>query len=107
MSIFLGVLTGVLSFVPLFASLKASKHVTKTSNFSNASLMLLGVFGSILLLFATTLICYFCAKEELISFALSISTTLSVLAISFGIYSILKRNKAAQKRKNANKDKVK
>ena len=82
MYVFLGAVCGVLGFVPLVISLKASKKVTATSNFSYASLLLLGVMASLIILFAAVLLCYFFAKDGLIAFVLAAAITLIKKQIS-------------------------
>lgn len=98
MFVFLGAVVGVLAFVPLMLSLNASKNVTKTSNFGYGSLLILGVFASLIILFAAVLICYFVARDGLIAFVLAAAITLIFIAIVYGIYSIISRNKAAKER---------
>lgn len=95
---FLGAVVGVLAFVPLMLSLKASKNVTKTSNFGYGSLLILGVFASLIILLAAVLICYFAARDGLIAFALAAAVTLILFAIIYGIYSIISRNRATKER---------
>ena len=103
MFVFLGAVVGVLAFVPLLLSLKASRNVTKTSNLGYGALLILGVFASLIILFATVLICYFAARDGLIAFALAAAITLILFAIVYGIYTAIKRSKAAKERANRGK----
>ena len=100
---FFGAVGGVLAFLPLLLSLKASKNVTKTSNFGYGSLLILGVFASLIILFVAVLICYFAARDGLIAFVLAAAITLILFAIAYGIYTVIKRSKAAKERANRSK----
>ena len=101
MFVFFGALIGVLGFLPLIAGLKASKKVTKTSNFGYGAILLLGVFGSLIILCAGILICYFCFRDNIVEFAFAAAITLILFAIVYGIYTSVKRNKAAKERKES------
>ena len=103
MFVFLGAVVGVLAFVPLLLSIKASKNVTKTSNFGYGALLILGVFASLIILVVAVLICYFVAKDGLLAFALAAAITLILFAIVYGIYTVIKRSKAAKERANRSK----
>lgn len=103
MYVFFGALVGVLAFIPLMLSIKASKNVTKTSNLGYGALLILGVFSSLIVLVVAVLICYFAAKDGLIAFVLAAAITLILFAIAYGIYTVIARNKAAKARANKNK----
>lgn len=103
MTIFLGLLIGVLSIIPLLASLKASKKVSKTSNFGYGALFMLGVFASFLINLIAILLCYFFAKDNIIEFVVPIAIVLIAFALVYGIYTVIKRNTAAKERAERNK----
>ena len=103
MFVFLGAVVGVLAFVPLLLSLKASRNVTKTSNLGYGALLILGVFTSLIILFVAVLICYFAARDGLIAFTLAAAITLILFAIVYGIYTAIRRSKAAKERANRGK----
>ena len=94
-----GAIVGVLGFIPLFICLKMSKKVTKTSNFGYGTTLLLGVFASLLVLFSSVLICYFAFRDVILPFVLAAAITLCVVAIVYGIYTAVRRDKAADERK--------
>lgn len=107
MFVFLGAVTGVLGFVPLYLSLRASKKVTKTSNFGYGALLLLGVLFSLIVLLAGVLLCYFFGRDGLIAFTLAAAITICFAAIIYGIFVTIRRSKASKERqaKNNSKDK--
>lgn len=102
MLIVLGVLLGAFAFLPLLLSLKRSKKVTQTSNLGYGGLLVLGVVFSMFILFAGVIICYFIYKDGLILFVLPAAITLFVIAISYGIYTVIMQNKTVKLRKNKN-----
>lgn len=100
MAIFLGILTGVLSFVPLLISLNATKKVSKTSNFGYGAILILGVVASTAILIIAVLISYFFARDSIVELVLSAAVSLSVFAIIVGAYTVIKRNIADKNRAN-------
>lgn len=98
MFVLLGAIAGVLGFLPLFCALRASKKVSPHSNLGYGALLMLGVFASLLILIVVVLLCYFFAREELIRFVLSTAITLIIITVVYGIYTVVKRNKAAKER---------
>lgn len=103
MFVFLGALCGVLGFVPLIVSLRASRNVSPTSNLGYGALLILGVVASLAILFIAVLLCYFFARDNLIAFVLACAITLVLFAICYGIYTVVRRNKAAKQRKDKKK----
>lgn len=99
LSIIAGVLTGAVSFVPLFLCFSASKKVSKTSNMGYLGLMLIGVSVSILILFTCVILCYFIGNENVLSFTLACSISLCVIAVCFGVYTSISRDRASNQRK--------
>lgn len=100
MYVLFGAIVGLLSFLPLIVALKKSKKVTPTSSFGYGALLMLGIFVSLIILIVAVLICYFCARDGLIAFVLAAAITLILFAIVYGVYSVVSRNKAANKRAN-------
>ena len=98
--VLIGAIVGVLGFLPLFVCLKMSKNVTKTSNFGYGATLLLGVLTSLIILFVSVLICFFAFKDVVLPFVLAAAITLCVVAIGYGIYTAVRRDKAAEERKN-------
>lgn len=105
MFVFLGSCTGILGFLPLALSLKASKKVTPKSNLGYGALLILGVFASLLILLIAVLLCYFFARDHLIAFVLAAAITLILFAIVYGFNSVIVRDKAAKERSSKNKKK--
>lgn len=103
---FLGAVTGILAFLPLFLSLRAGKKVTDKSNFGYVAISLLGVFASLLILIAAVALCYFFVYDELLRFALAAAITLIAFAVVYGIYTVVGRNKAAKERKQQLEDRL-
>ena len=103
----LGLLIGILAFVPLLLSLKASKKLTSTSNFGYGSLLMLGVFSSLVILFVSVLLCYLFAKDNIVLFVIPAAIMLICFAVFYGIYTVIKRNKPAKERRQGNKGKNK
>ncbi|MEG0217619.1 MAG: hypothetical protein RR655_04765 [Raoultibacter sp.] len=87
----LGVIAGILGFLPLLGSLHATKRVTTTSNLSHAGALLLGVLASFLILAGTLIACVLVARDMLLPFALGEVLTLSAVAIAYGIYKLVRK----------------
>ncbi|MEG0072262.1 MAG: hypothetical protein RR362_03785 [Raoultibacter sp.] len=87
----LGVVAGILGFLPLLGSLRLTKHVTTTSNLSHAGALLLGVLASFLILAGTLIGCVVVARDMLLPFALGEVLTLSGIAIAYGIYKLVRK----------------
>ena len=99
MPVLFGAIVGILGFLPLFICLKTTKKVTKTSNLGYGAILMLGVFASLLILIVSVLICYFCFRDALIAFVLACAITLIIVSCAYGIYTVVRRNKAAEERK--------
>ncbi len=85
LAIILGLLSGVVGFVPLFVGLRLTKKVTATSNFGYMSILLLSLVISFVLMFAFAIICVNVAREVALPFVLAEAFALSVMAIVFGV----------------------
>ena len=89
MSVVLGVIVGVVGFLPLVAALSAAKHVTSTSDFSNATILILAVLGSSAVLFGAAVACIVSNRDELLFFAGGEVAGIIVAAVAFGVKRIL------------------
>ncbi len=64
-----GILDGIVGFIPLIGATVAVKRVTSTSNFSHASILLLAVLGSTLVLAGGVVACVLLSRENVLAFA--------------------------------------
>lgn len=90
-AVLLGVVSGALSFAPLLFGLKMSKKVTQTSNFGHASILILSILASFLILAVTAFLCITFARDVVLPFVVAEALALSVSAIVFGLYKQLKK----------------
>ena len=90
-AIVLGVLAGIVGFLPLFGSLQLAKRATKTSNLGHMGSLLLGVLVSFLLLFGAALACILLARDLALPFTLAEVLALIVVAIGFGIMRLVRK----------------
>lgn len=90
-AIALGIAVGAVSFVPFAVGLRATKHVTRTSNFGHMAILLLALLVSVVILFGATIACIFMARDVIFPFALSECITLVVVAIAFGVWRLVRK----------------
>lgn len=81
--VILGFVVGAIGFLPLTGAVVAVKHVTKTSNFSHASILLLAVAGSTAVLLGGALTCIMLFRESALPFAGGEAAGLIAAAIVF------------------------
>lgn len=91
LAIVLGVLSGVLGFLPLVAGLVLAKKATSTSNLGHAGALLLGVLFSFVILVAALFACAGIARDVLLPFALAEIGVLVIAAIGFGVYRLVRK----------------
>ena len=84
-AICLGALAGVLGFLPLIGATVAVKRVTDTSNFSYATILILAVLGSTLVLAGAVIACVFASRQDVIAFVAAEAGGLVIAAIAFGV----------------------
>ena len=96
MSIALGLIAGVLAFLPFVWALKAQRNVTDTSHLSYSSILVLALVGSIGVLIAATVACIFLNREGLLPFAVSEAAALIVASMAYGIWRVLLRNRGQE-----------
>ena len=89
----LGVVAGILGFIPLVYSLHLTKRVTTTSNISHAGALLSGVLLSFLILAGSMIACIFIARDNVLCFVLSEALALVVTAIVYGFYKYAGKNR--------------
>ena len=90
-AIALGIVVGAISFVPFIVGLHKAKHVTRTSNFGHAAILLLSLLVSVIILFGATLVCIFTARDVILQFTLAEVITLVVVAIAFGVRRMVRK----------------
>jgi len=91
LSIVLGLVVGVLGFLPLFAGLKLTKRVTKTSNLGYLGALLVGMVGSFLVLAVALFACVTLAREVAVPFTWSVAGGLIVSAITYGVVTMARK----------------
>lgn len=88
-----GLVLGVVAFLPLIAAVRAVKFVTSTSNFSHASILLLALGASIMVLLVSIVICAAFDKSQVVYLGLSEAGGLIITALVFALLKILNRGK--------------
>ena len=90
-AIILGLLSGVLGFLPLFVGLRMTKKVTETGNFGHMAILMLALLISFALLFACAIACVMLARDLALHFALSEAVGLCLVTIGFGISRVVRK----------------
>lgn len=90
-AIVLGVAAGVVGFIPLIIGLQLSKKVTRTSNFGHASILLLAIVASFVLLIVLAMLCVVVARDLAFPFVLAEAIAMSLSATGFGIYRLIRK----------------
>jgi len=85
LAIIIGIIAGALSFLPLLGALVMTQRLSSTSNLSHASTLLLAVFGSMVVLFGSAVICIFIDRADILPFALGEAVGIIVVAVVFGV----------------------
>lgn len=81
----LGAVAGILGFLPLYGALRAVKRVSSTSNLSYATLLILAVVVSTIVLIGAVAICAFVDESKAIVFSVAEAAGLIVSAFVFGL----------------------
>ena len=89
----LGAIAGIVAFLPYVIALRAQRNVTETSHFSHMSILVLAVLGSSAVLFGSVLACIALHREGALAFAGGEAGAIIVVALAFGIWKVLLRNK--------------
>ena len=92
----LGVIAGVLAFLPYVWALKAQRNVTETSNLSYMSILVLALVGSFAVLVAATAAVIVLNREAALPFAGGEAAGLIVSAMGYGIWRVLLRNRGQE-----------
>lgn len=89
----LGCICGLVSFLPLLGATSAVRRVTKTSNLSHLSILLLAVAGSFVVLFVSTFICISVDRNDVFWFVVGEAVGLIAFAVAYGIKTFNLRKK--------------
>ena len=90
-AIVLGVVSGILGFLPLYMGLRLARKATPTSNLGHAGALLLGVLLSFLILVAAFIVCIFVARDLVLPFVLAEVGGLVVSAVAFGFSTLARK----------------
>lgn len=93
LAILLGIVSGIVGFIPLAVALAATKHNPQTGNFAPMAKLLLGLLASFAILVICAILFIAFDKPSGLPFALSEALALSVSAIAYGIHSHQVRKK--------------
>lgn len=94
LAIILGLLSGVVGFIPLVIALARTKHNPQTGNFAPMAKLLLGLFASFAVLIICAILFIAFDKPSGLPFALAEALALSISAIAYGIHSHKVRKKS-------------
>lgn len=86
MNIALGILSGILGFLPLFLSLRLSRRSTSTQALTLGLYGLAGVCVSLLVLIAATVACGILAKEAIVPFVIAEGVVFLACTIAYVLY---------------------
>ena len=89
LSIVLGIVVGIIGFLPLFAGFQLTRKATGTSALGQAGALMLGVLISFLLLLGALMVCVFFMRDVAVPFTFSVIGALLVSAVAFGIERML------------------
>lgn len=90
-AVLLGVVSGILAFAPLIFGLRMTRKVTQTSNFGHASILLLSILVSFVILAVTAFLCITFARDMVLGFVIAEALALSISAIVFGVYKQVRK----------------
>ncbi len=88
-AIVLGVVCGILGFLPLYMGLRLARKATPTSNLGHAGALLLGLLFSFLILAVAAIVCIVAVRDLVLPFVFAEVGGLVVSAVVFG-FSTLK-----------------
>lgn len=88
-AVVLGVVAGVVGFLPMFAGLRLSRRVGSSSVMSQFTPCLVGVVVSFLVLGGAAAVCVSVARPVSLPFVFAEAVTLCVVAIFYGVKKML------------------
>lgn len=90
-AIIAGIAVGAAAFAPLVKGMNLARAATDTSNISQSSGLLLGVFGSFAILAVAAVLCIVIARPQAVAFVLAMAASLAVTAVAYGIWRNFRR----------------
>lgn len=93
LAIIIGIIAGIVGFIPLWGAIVAVKRVSSTSNFSHASILMLALFGSILVLFGSAVACVYLDRPDILPFAAGEAGGIIAVALVVGIRKVILNKK--------------
>ena len=90
-AVIVGLICGVLGFLPLYVGYRLARKATATSNLGYAGALLLGVLLSFLVLCAAFIVCALCARDLVLPLVLAEVGGLIVSAIAFGFSTLVRK----------------
>lgn len=91
-AILIGILIGIVGFLPLFGALKISKKIVATRTGLNAAVMIFSILISLAIMIVSMLIFNDLNHSNILPFVLSAAITLIITAIGFGIWFQIKHS---------------
>lgn len=91
-AILIGILIGIVGFLPLLGALKISKKIVATRTGLNAAVMIFSILISLAIMIVSMLIFNDLNHSNILPFVLSAAITLIVTAIGFGIWFQIKHS---------------
>lgn len=91
-AILIGILIGIVGFLPLLGALKISKKIVATRTGLNAAVMIFSILISLAIMIVSMLIFNDMNHSNILPFVLSAAITLIITAIGFGIWFQIKHS---------------
>ncbi|WP_079536279.1 hypothetical protein [Phoenicibacter congonensis] len=91
-AILIGILIGIVGFLPLLGALKISKKIVATRTGLNAAVMIFSILISLAIMIVSMLIFNDLNHSNILPFVLSAAITLIITAIGFGIWFQIKHS---------------
>lgn len=91
LAVLIGLAVGALGFMPLIAGRNLARKATATSNLGQAGGLLLGVFGSLAVLFIPAVICIVVARDMAVAMVLAEAGALIVVTIVYGVLRLVRK----------------
>lgn len=91
-AILIGILIGIVGFLPLLGALKISKKIVATRTGLNAAVMIFSILLSLAIMIVSILIFNDLNHSNILPFVLSAAITLIITAIGFGIWFQIKHS---------------
>lgn len=91
LAIILGILAGLVGFIPLVAALRLTRRTTHGGTAASMIVLLLGLLLSFIVLFACVALFFGFDRANGIAFLLAEVVALSAAAIGFGLWQLLRR----------------